>query len=251
MDKKSINIGVIFAGGVGSRMHSKDIPKQFLKVHDKPIIIHTLEHFEKCPEIDAVVIACVAPWISHLEQLLYKYRIEKVKKIVAGGETGQQSIYNGLCAAKEVAEKNRAIVLIHDGVRPLINAELLAQNIIGVRQNGSAITTGIVKETIAVIDEKGCITHVPSRADSRVAKAPQSFWLSDILDVHERALKDGVTNSIDSCTLMAQYGYTLYTVDGPYENIKITTPDDFYTMRAILDAKENGQIYGYGEGIPE
>ena len=231
---KNMNIGVIFAGGVGSRMHSKDTPKQFLKVHGKPIIIHTLEHFEKNPEIDAVVIACVKDWIPHLEKLLYQYRIEKVKKVVEGGATGQLSIYNGLCAAEEVAEGDRAIVLIHDGVRPLITPQLLSENIKCVKEKGSAITAGKIGQ-------------VPSRKDSRVAKAPQSFWLDEILGVHRRALKDGVTDSIDSCTLMDRYGHTLYMIDGPYENIKITTPDDFYTMRAILDAKENAQIYGYGE----
>lgn len=243
--EKIMNIGVIFAGGVGSRMHSKDTPKQFLKVHDKPIIIHTLEHFEKNPEIDAVVIASVADWIPHLEKLLYKYRIEKVKKVVCGGQSGQLSIYNGLCAAEEIAAGKKAIVLIHDGVRPLINSNLLSENINCVKEKGSAITAGIVKETIVVIDKGGCIEQVPSRANSRVAKAPQSFWLDDIIGVHRQALKDGINDSIDSCTLMKQYGRTLYMLDGPYENIKITTPDDFYAMRAILDAKENAQIYSY------
>lgn len=242
-----MNIGVIFAGGVGSRMHSKEMPKQFLKVHGKPIIIHTLEHFEKNDEIDAIVIACVSDWIPHLKNLLYKYRIEKVKEVVGGGESGQLSIYNGLCAAEKVAAGNQAIVLIHDGVRPLINSRLLSENIRCVKEKGSAITAGIVKETIVVIDGNGQIEQVPSREKSRVAKAPQSFWLNEIIEVHRKALKDGITNSIDSCTLMKQYGYSLYMLDGPYENIKITTPDDFYTMRAILDAKENAQIYGYGE----
>lgn len=245
--QRIINIGVIFAGGVGSRMHSKDTPKQFLSVHGKPIIIHTLEHFEKNEEIDAVVIACVEEWIPHLKNLIYKYRLEKVKKVVAGGKSGQLSIYNGLCAAKEVANGNKAIVLIHDGVRPLINSKLLSDNIRCVKEHGSAITAGIVKETIVVVDKDGCIEQVPSREQSRVAKAPQSFRLEDILSVHERALKENVTDTIDSCTLMKKYGYRLYMIDGPYENIKITTPDDFYTMRAILDAKENAQIYGIEE----
>ena len=242
-----MNIGVIFAGGVGSRMHSKARPKQFLELHGKPIIIYTLEHFEKNAEIDAVVVACVEEWIPYLEKLLYKFRIEKVKKIVPGGSSGQLSIYNGLCAAKELAGEKRAIVLIHDGVRPLITPELLSANIKCVKEHGSAITAGIVKETIVVADETGRVEQVPSREKSRVAKAPQSFWLDDILGVHEMALKDGVTSAIDSCTLMKQYGYELHMVDGPYENIKITTPDDYYTMRAILDAKENAQIYGYEE----
>ncbi len=239
-----MNIGVIFAGGVGSRMHSKERPKQFLEIYNKPIIIHTLEHFEKCSEIDAVVIACIESWIPYLESLIYKFRIEKVKKIVPGGSTGQLSIYNGLKAAEEVSGGERSIVLIHDGVRPLINSELLSRNISCVKLHGSSITSGIVKETIVVVDKDGRVEQVPSREKSRMAKAPQSFWLEDILAAHEKALADGETNAIDSCTLMKQYGHELYMIDGPYENIKITTPDDFYTMRALLEAKENFQIYG-------
>ena len=225
-------------------MHTKERPKQFLELYNKPIIIHTLEHFENNDEIDAVVVACVEDWIPYLKKLLYKFRIEKVKKIVPGGKTGQLSIYNGLKAAKEVAGEEKAIVLIHDGVRPLINPELLSANIASVKEYGSAITAGIVKETIVVVSNNLDVEQVPSRAKSRVAKAPQSFWLEDILAVHEQALADGEDSFIDSCTLMKWYGKQLHMIDGPYENIKITTPDDFYTMRAILEAKENSQIYG-------
>ena len=170
-----MNIGVIFAGGVGTRMHTKERPKQFLELYNKPIIIHTLEHFENNDEIDAVVVACVEDWIPYLKKLLYKFRIEKVKKIVPGGKTGQLSIYNGLKAAKEVAGEEKAIVLIHDGVRPLINPELLSANIASVKEYGSAITAGIVKETIVVVSNNLDVEQVPSRAKSRVAKAPQSF----------------------------------------------------------------------------
>lgn len=244
MNDKIMNIGVIFAGGVGSRMHSKETPKQFLKVHDKPIIIHTLEHFEKCEDIDAVVIACLPDKIEYLNGLLYKYRIEKVKKVVSGGATGQGSIYNALCAAEEVADGNKAIALIHDGVRPLINARLLSDNIHCVKEYGSAITAGIVKETVVIIDENGEIEQVPSRALSRLAKAPQSFYLDEILSAHRTAIKEGKTDFIDSCSMMQYYGKKLHMIDGPYENMKITTPDDYYTMRAILDAKEDSQIYG-------
>ena len=239
-----MNIGVIFAGGVGKRMRSKEKPKQFLEIYNKPIIIYTLEHFERNPDIDAIVISCVEDWIEELNNLLFKYRIEKVKKVVPGGATGQLSIYNGLSAAKEVAGDDNAVVLIHDGVRPLINSQLLSDNIDCVKKNGSAITAGIVKETIVIVDNNNKIEQVPVREKSRVAKAPQSFFLDDILKVHNLALKENITDFIDSCTLMKHYGYELYMIDGPYENIKITTPDDFYTMRAILEAKENAQIYG-------
>ncbi len=239
-----MNIALIFAGGVGSRMHSKERPKQFLEMYNKPIIIHTLEHFENHPEIDAIIIVCVEGWVDYLENLLYKFRIEKVKKIVTGGATGQLSIYNGLVAAKEIAGDEASVVLIHDGVRPLINSKLINANIESVKKNGSAITTAVVKETILVVKDDSSIDYVPSRANSRVAKAPQSFWLDDILSAHNKALAEGEENFIDSCTMMQHFGKSLYLVDGPEENIKITTPQDFYSMRAILEAKENAQIYG-------
>ena len=240
-----MNIAVIFAGGTGSRMHSKEKPKQFLTLHNKPIIIHTLEVFEHSSCIDAIVIACLETWIPYLEKLLYQYRIEKVKKVVPGGKNGQQSIYKGLCAAKSVAEDKNNIVLIHDGVRPLIDEEVIQKNINSVKKFRSAITTSVVKETILVVKENGMIDYVPDRENSRVAKAPQSFWLEDIIEVHNLALSEGKTAFIDSCTMMQHYNRKLHLVDGPYENIKITTPDDFYMMRALLDAKENAQIYGY------
>lgn len=242
-----MNIAIIFAGGTGTRMHSKDRPKQFLEIHNKPIIIHTLEVFNSCDQIDAIVISCIEEWIPHLKKLIYKYRIDKVKKIVGGGKTGQISIYNGLCASKELSKSDSDIVMIHDGVRPLIDSDLIVRNIESVKKHGSAITTSAVKETILVVNDNGFIGSVPERENSRLAKAPQSFYLNDILAAHKKALSDGIDNFIDSCTMMQHYGYSLYLVDGSYENIKITTQDDFYTMRAILDAKENAQLYGYNE----
>lgn len=243
-----MNIAVIFAGGVGSRMHSKERPKQFLEMYNKPIIIHTIEHFENHPMIDAIVVVCVEDWIDYCKSLLYKFRIEKVKVVVSGGATGQLSIYNGLKAAKEISGDEKSIVLIHDGVRPLINDKIITDNINSVKENGSAITTAVVKETILVVnDGTSTIDYVPSRKNSRVARAPQSFWLDDILAAHEKALSEGITDCIDSCTMMQHYGFNLFLVDGPGENIKITTPEDFYTMRAILEAKENAQIYGFDE----
>lgn len=239
-----MNIGLIFAGGVGSRMHSRELPKQFLRIHDKPIMVHTIEHFERCADVDAVVVVCVAEWMDYFNKLVGQYHLAKVKKVVPGGKTGQLSIYNGLVAAKEIAGDEKSVVLIHDGVRPLINSELLTKNIECVKKYGTSITSGIVKETIVEIDDEGAIKLVPDRAHSRVAKAPQCFWLGDILGAHQKALAEGREDFIDSCTMMQHYGFKLHMTDGPYENIKITTPDDFYTMRAILQVKEDAQIYG-------
>ena len=242
-----MNIAVIFAGGVGMRMRSKTKPKQFLEMHGKPIIIHTIEIFEQHSDIDAIVVVCIAEWISYLEELLSKFNIKKVKKIVAGGASGQESIYNGLCAAESIATNEKSIVLIHDGVRPLINEKVIYDNINSVKMYNSAITTVKVKETIMVVDENSMIKHIPERKNSRLARAPQSFWLDDIISAHRKAIDDGKTEFIDSCSMMQYYGKKLFLVDGPEENIKVTTPDDFYIMRSMLDAKENSQIYGFEE----
>ncbi|MGN0204631.1 MAG: 2-C-methyl-D-erythritol 4-phosphate cytidylyltransferase [Coprococcus sp.] len=242
-----MNIGVIFAGGVGKRMNSKVKPKQFINVYGKPIIIHTLEVFDNNPEIDAIAVACLQDWIPYLEELIAKFNIKKVKKIVPGGASGQESIYNGLKAAEEIAQGEKSIVLIHDGVRPLINEKTILDNIASVKKNGSAITSVQVKETVLVVAEDDSINEIPNRKDTRLARAPQSFYLDEILDAHHRAISEGKDDFIDSCSMMQYYGKKLYLIDGPQENIKITTPDDFYTMRALLDAKEEAQIYGYNE----
>lgn len=243
-----MNIAVIFAGGVGSRMKSKKAkPKQFLEMYGKPIIIYTLEKFEENNLIDAIVISCLKEWIGYLEELIAKYGLKKVKKIVEGGKNGQESIYNGLNAANELAGREKSIVLIHDGVRPFIDSETITANIESVRKYGSAITTVPVVETIMIVSDNNKIEYIPNRNKSRLARAPQSFWLDEILEVHKKSLRLGLSNFIDSCTMMQYFGKEMYLVDGPEENIKITTPSDFYTMRALLDAKENAQIYGYEE----
>lgn len=239
-----MNIGVIFAGGVGKRMNSRVKPKQFINVYGKPIIIHTLEIFENHADIDAIVVACLGEWIPYLEELLVKFNIRKVKRIVPGGSSGQGSIYNGLAAAEELAGGEKSIVLIHDGVRPLIHEETISDNIASVREHGSAITSVKVKETVLVVSEDNSIDSVPRREDTRLARAPQSFYLDEIIGAHRRAMEEGRHDFIDSCSMMQYYGKKLYLIEGPQENIKITTPDDFYTMRALLDAKEEAQIYG-------
>lgn len=242
-----MNIAVIFAGGVGKRMNSKVKPKQFLTMHDIPIIVHTIRHFQKNKNIDSIVVACLDSWMDYTLKLVHDYQLDKVKKVVKGGETGQLSIYHGLVAAEELSKGDKSIVLIHDGVRPLINSTLIDRNIESVIKYGSAITSVEVKETIMEVSSDGTILHIPERKNSRLARAPQSFWLDEVLDVHKKALDEGKQNFIDSCSMMQFYGKKLHLVDGPEENIKITTPEDFYIMRAILDAKENSQIYGYEE----
>lgn len=238
-----MNIAIIFAGGVGTRMNSKALPKQFLEVYGKPIIIYTLEIFEKHPEIDGIIIACHEEWMEYLEKLIYRFRIEKVLGITKGGNTGQLSIYNALILAREKAGIDNIIVLIHDGVRPLINEKVISDNIAGVKQNGNAITVSKATETFAIVENTEQVGQILDRSVSRIAKAPQSFYLKDILAVHMEALKDGLYDTIDSCTLMHLYHKKLFTVEGPYTNIKVTTQEDFHMFRALQEDRENRQLF--------
>ncbi len=224
-------------------MHTKSRPKQFLELNGKPIIIYTLELFDNHPDIDAVVVACIESWIPFLEKMIRKFEIGKVVKIVPGGATGQDSIYKGLCAAEEYACGQDAVVLIHDGVRPLITAETISDNISKVRECGSCITCIPATETFIVKEEDGSL-DIPERANSLIARAPQSFMLGDIMKSHRRAIEEGRHDFIDSCTMMSHYGYRLGTVIGPMENIKITTPTDFFIFRAMVTVHENQQIFG-------
>lgn len=240
--REIMNIAVIFAGGTGRRMNTKECPKQFLLVHGKPIIVHTIEIFQYHEEIDGIIVVCIEDWIPYMEEMKYRYRLDKIKKIVPGGDTGQLSIYKGLCAAEEVYGDKNNIVLIHDGVRPLIDADTISKNIQSVKENGNAITCTVAKETVIIVDEGTKVQQVPSRAYSRLAQAPQSFWLKDILKVDRQAIAEGHIDIIDSCTMMRTYGHDLFVVIGPSGNIKITTPDDFYIFRALYDAKENNQL---------
>lgn len=241
-----MNIALIFAGGSGKRMNSKGIPKQFLEINGVPIIIRTIEHFENHTQIDGICVVCIEPWINHLKKLLKRYDIQKVIDIVPGGQDGQESIRNGLYAIeRRFPTTADIVVLIHDGVRPLINEQLITDNIACVLENGSAITIVPATETIATIDDCNRITGVTDRAMYYIARAPQSFYLADILNVHRKAVAEGIASTmIDSAMLMTHYGYKLYTVEGPQENIKVTTPSDFYVCRALLQAKENSQIWG-------
>lgn len=235
-----MNYAVIFAGGVGTRMNSRAKPKQFLEIHGKPIIIHTIEHFESHPEIDAICVVCVADWLTYMEALLQRFGIKKVRCVVPGGDTALDSQFNGL---KALAANADDVVLIHDGVRPLIDQKIITDCIASVRQFGSAITVAPAIETIVQQNSKQMITNTYPRSECMLARAPQCFRYGDIVSIHEQAQLDGQA-FIDSVSMMLAYGHTVHTIEGPAENIKVTTPSDFYICRALLDARENSQIYG-------
>ncbi len=233
---------LIFAGGSGTRMNSKGRPKQFLQFYGKELIIHTLENFQNHPLIDGIAVVCIQDWIPYLNKILVKYGIDKVKKVVPGGSTGQESIYFGLKAIQSFDDTNPT-VLIHDGVRPFINEDVITNCIKSVKEHGSAITVVPAIETIVTLDD-GKIQSITDRSKCFHARAPQCFYLNDILSAHEQARKDGNLNMIDSASLMKFYGHELFTVPGNVDNIKITTPADFYTFKALYEVRENQQIFG-------
>ena len=238
-----MNVGLIFAGGIGSRMNARALPKQFLELNGKPIIIHTLERFEEHPDIDAIAVVILPSYRSHLIRLLNRYEIGKVKWIVDGGATGQMSRHAGLKAIAADCPDS-SIVLIHDGVRPLINAQLISDNIESVVLHGSGVTCTKFNETV-VSSPTQEIDDVIPREHIYAAQAPQSFRLGEILGLYERAVGDAELDSIDSCVLMHRYGHTVHRVDGPRSNIKITTAEDFYVCRAFFEVIENSQIVGF------
>lgn len=241
-----MNIALIFAGGVGSRMHTKSRPKQFLELNGKPVIIYTLELFDNHPQIDKIVVVCVEPWIPFLKKMLKKFEINKVATIIPGGSTGQDSIYNGLYAAETLVkgDEEHTTVLIHDGVRPLITEETITDNLDKVKECGSCITCIPATETFVVKKDDSSL-EIPERSASLIARAPQSFILNDILSAHRKAIAEGRHDFIDSCTMMSHYGYKLGLIEGPMENIKITTPTDYFIFRAMVEVHENQQIFGF------
>lgn len=238
------NVAVIFAGGSGKRMNTVSRPKQFLELNGKPVIIYTLELFDNHPDIEGIVVVCIDSWIPFLHKQLNKFEINKVVDIVSGGATGQDSIYNGLEVARKHYGTDDVAVLIHDGVRPLITEQTITQCIECIEQKGNCITCIPATETFIVTQEDGAL-QIPSRKDSLIARAPQCFKLKEILSAHYQAQQEGRHDFIDSCTMMNHYGYRMNTIIGPMENIKITTPTDFFIFRAMVQVHENQQIFGF------
>ena len=234
---------LIFAGGMGSRMGNSKLPKQFLELGGRPIIDHTVQHFEQHPDVDQVVIVCVDSWIDYLKEYLKKNHYTKIMSVVPGGKTGQESIFCGLKEIFQDSERAEdAVVLIHDGVRPLIDAETIKDCIESVVKKGCTATVSSSPETvIEVID--GEATKVLDRSVCKFARAPQGFVFSDIYQAHLEAQEDGFYDFTDSVSLMAHYGYPIYTVEGPMDNIKITSRKDFFAFKGYMDYKEMGQLW--------
>ena len=240
-----MNIAIIFAGGRGQRLNGStdSVPKQFLKIKEKPILIHTLLRFQEHQEIDKIYIAILSDYMEYTEDLVKKYDLNKVRRIVAGGETAQDSIYNALKAAEHENPKD-SIVLIHDGVRPVLTRRVISDNIKSVKENGTAITVVPCYETILISTDGKKPMEVPLRKDTYAAQAPQSFRLGEILEAHRkiREINGGYDNMVDSCTIYHTLGKETHLVKGNFGNIKITTPQDVYILEGVLKFLEENEI---------
>lgn len=230
------NLALVLSGGTGARMH-QDIPKQFLTINDRPVIIHTLECFQRHPEIDAIAVACLEGWENFLEAYAKQFNITKLKHIVRGGDNCQSSSRIGLYELEKHYSPDD-IVLIHDGIRPMVSAEIISDCILTTKQYGSAICgvpcTGTMMETEDGFFSK---SHYP-RQNLRSGQTPNGFILGKICDIHRRALEKGITNSIGSHTLMVELGETVRLYSGSEKNVKLTTVDDIEIFKALLVAKK-------------
>lgn len=228
---------VIFAGGTGTRMKSTGLPKQFLEIEGRALIQHTLDPFLQSPRIDGIVIVSLESWIDHMRSLVKDLLGDKVIDVVPGGATGQLSIYAGLDRLRGIAGDD--VVLIHDGVRPMIDVDLIDRCIASVEEHGSAITGIPVFETPLESADGKRIDRILDRSQAWIAQAPQAFRHSAIISCHDRALAEGRTDFIDSCSMWREYGNEAYLVQSTRANIKVTTPEDYYTIRGLFEFRRS------------
>lgn len=242
-----MNIAIIFAGGIGQRLNNGEnsTPKQFLKINDKPIIIRTLELFQTHKDIDKIYISIHPDYYEYMQELVKYYYITKTVGMVNGGKTGQESIYNALKLAQKENPQD-SIVLIHDGVRPNITEEVITKNIECTKKNGNAITCTPCFETILISENGINPEHVPYRKDTYAAQAPQTFHLGEVIEAHEitRKTNPNYTDIVDTCTLYKTLNKKTFMVKGNRGNIKITTIEDLYILRALIRYKEDLEAFG-------
>ena len=238
-----MNYAVIFAAGRGRRMGGGKTPKQFISVCGEPVLIHSIKAFEQSEGVDGICVVCLESWIAQLRESVAEASLKKVRWIVPGGETGQKSIYKGLNAIFEDSPtRDEDIVLISDGVRPFVGNSLIEECIRTVKEKGSAVPICPVPETVVEIPDQrtGKIEQIPDRSRWFLSKAPQGFYLKEIVAAHRMAMAEGRFDCTNSAELMMRYGHSLYVVEDIPENIKVTTPSDLLFMRAILQNRQEG-----------
>lgn len=227
------NIVLITAGGIGSRMGS-DIPKQFISIYDKPAIIYTLEKFQQHPQIDAILVVCLAGWVDVLKNYARKYKITKLKHVVLGGHTNQESIEIGTKYLVKIYKDKKDIVIVHDGNRPNVATDLITNSIKTCRKHGNAIavipcTAVLLKSTSGTASKESV-----SRNNLWSTQTPHAFYIHDLLKAHQLANKMKIHNTAASCELYTKLGKTVYLYEGSETNIKLTTVSDIHLFKKLL-----------------
>ncbi len=242
-----MHYGLILAGGVGQRMRTSGLPKQFLEVFGKPIIVYTIEKFEKCSEIDRIVVVCNAAWLDHMKDIVFQYRLSKVIDIVAGGRDRQSSIKEGLAAIRNNGGNKEDTIVIHDGVRPLVQDATICENIRVAEQYGGAMTVRPVVESVVVTgsSEVAEFENFKSRKDTYSLTSPQAFSLGTLEKIYrDIADKETPYPLLDSALVYTFLGNNIHMVIENNNNIKITTPEDYYILKAMLELEENRYVFG-------
>ncbi len=214
---------VVLSSGSGNRFQGQQ-PKQFMKLSGLPVIVHTLKIFQSSPVIDDIVIVCHENFVDYVRCLVHKYSISKVKTVVIGGQTRQESSFAGIRACGDLSE----YVLVHDGVRPFLSHEVIEQVVAAVKRHHAVDTVIPSADTLVEVDSAGFISNIPDRARYRRGQTPQAFSRALMLSAHRQALEDGFASATDDCQLVMRLGHPVYCVEGDEQNIKITYPIDLH-----------------------
>ena len=245
MEDSTVNIALIIAGGTGKRTQ-QEIPKQFINIFDKPLLIYTLEGFQKHPEIDEIELVCLNGWKEVAMAYARQYNISKLQHIIDGGETGQESIRNGVYDLYE-HKKGNDIVIIHDGIRPVIDTAVVSDCIRVCKKNGNAVSSLPYNEQIFKTEDGTTTAEYIPREKLRRVQTPQAYVLETLYQSYKKAFKDevGIFGSSYTNTMMVELGETLYFAAGSDKNIKITTSDDIELFKALLSANMRKNKYAF------
>ncbi len=238
-----MNIALLTAAGTGSRMH-QNIPKQFIHVENKPVIIHTMEAFQNHPSIDAILVVTLDSWKEVLWAYAKQFNVSKLKWVVTGGETGQDSIKNGLDKLKEVFPDEDINVMIHDGNRPMVSSEIISDSLATFANYGCAVA--VIPCTEVVFESEDGISSCVSTEREKLfrTQTPHTYKLDDLLWAHNEAASRGIKGTAASCMLMKELGKETFFSKGSEENIKITTLDDLRIFKALLHTRQDDWIKG-------
>lgn len=235
-----MNVALLTAAGSGTRMN-QDIPKQFIHVENKPVIIHTMEAFQKHPSIDAIIVVTIGSWSEVLWAYAKQFNITKLKWVVTGGETSQESIYNGLIELKKHINSDD-VVMVHDGNRPLVTSEIISDSIATFSQYGGAVAVIPCTEVVFESNDGKSSCTSTEREKLFRTQTPHTYTFGDLMGAHEEAKKRGITNTAASCMLMKELGKTTYFSKGSEENLKITTVEDLRIFKALLHTQQDNWL---------